>query len=41
MQGTLSQSGLPPLASGKFNTQTKIIVEDTTSEIGGSKPQLQ
>ena len=22
--GTLSQSGLPPLASGKFNTQTKI-----------------
>lgn len=34
-QGTLSQSGLPPLASGKFNTQTRIVVEDTTSDNGG------
>ena len=40
-QGTLSQSGLPPLASGKFDTQTKIItvVEDSTSDNGpGGKP---
>jgi hypothetical protein len=37
LQGTLSQSGLPPLASGKFNTQTKIVVEDTTSDNGGVK----
>ncbi len=44
-QGTLSQSGLPPLASGKFNTQNKIVVDDTTSDNGikgnPSAPPLQ
>lgn len=42
LQGTLSQSGLPPLASGKFNTQAKIVIEDTTSDNGLVKqPPLQ
>ena len=38
MHGTLSQSGLPPLASGKFNAQTKIAIEDASDHSGVKQP---
>lgn len=34
MHGTLSQSGLPPLASGKLNPQAKIAAEEASDYSG-------